>query len=55
MSSGGLEVAQHFLHEKNGLIAKAKQISNMDHLLKLLNRPQFALLKTLVPLRIRFD
>jgi hypothetical protein len=37
------------LDTENGLISKSKRITNMDHLLALLERPQFALLKTLVP------
>lgn len=50
LSDSRLPQLWYTLDTENGLIAKArKQISNMDHLLKLLNRPQFALLKTLVP------
>ena len=37
------------LDTENGLISKSKRVTNMDHLLALLRRPQFALLKTLVP------
>jgi hypothetical protein len=37
------------LDTEHGLISKSKRVTNMDHLLALLERPQFALLKTLVP------
>jgi hypothetical protein len=37
------------LDTEHGLIPKSKVITNMDHLLALLERPQFASLKTLVP------
>jgi hypothetical protein len=37
------------LDTEHGLLFKSRRITNMDHLLALLERPQFAFLKTLVP------
>jgi hypothetical protein len=37
------------LDTEHGLLSQSKRITNMDHLLALLERPQFASLKTLVP------
>jgi hypothetical protein len=39
----------HTLGPGSGLVEKSLQVTNMDHLLALLNRPQFPSLKTLVP------
>jgi hypothetical protein len=37
------------LDTEHGLLSKSVRVTNMDHLLALLERPQFAFLKTLVP------